>query len=314
MQALRYPRGGLNAARDARPDLADRHHRLVSPPALVRRESVWPIVQGGPGRLDVPRAVFRRRGRRHQCPGSRGPRYRDRRRQPLRPGGGRQVLVLLSHRAARRHRGASGHLPGLDAAPRPAPGQDPLGGAGGLSAGGGEEPAHARPPRVRRALEGRPAPHRQAREVRRDLRARPRRDALGRALRRRPGAHQRPQRHHERGVPGACRRRLPAHPGRGAAPSRPQHAPRLHRRRSRVPHRGVQPPARRRRRGDLGAYLLGESESAAGLLEDPELRARAAVSAAARRRRHHVRVREHRRHGPARSSPGTRPTRRSASG
>ncbi len=57
--------------------------------------------------------------------------------------------------------------------------------------------------------------------------------------------------------------------------------PRLHRGRSRVPHRGVQPATRRRGRGDLGAYLLGQSEPAARVLEGAELRAGAAAPAAA---------------------------------
>ena len=72
------------------------------------------------------------------------------------------------------------------------PGKDPLGGAGGVSAGRRQEPAHARAARVRRAVEGGPAPHRQADEVRRNLRARPGQHAVGRALPRRQGAHQRP--------------------------------------------------------------------------------------------------------------------------
>ena len=72
---------------------------------------------------------------------------------------------------------------------------------------------------------------------------------------------------------------------------------RLHRRRSGVPDRGLQPPARRGGRRDLGAHLLGQSQPAARVLGDAQLRARAALSAPARRRRDHLRVRQHRRPG-----------------
>ena len=85
----------------------------------------------------------------------------------------------------------------------------------------------------------------------------------------------------------------PPHHGRSAAAG-------LHRGRAGVPDRGVQPAACRRERGDLGAHLLGQSESAARLLGGAELRARDAASAAAERRRDHLRMRQQRR---ARSAP-----------
>ena len=71
------------------------------------------------------------------------------------------------------------HLARLDVAPRPAPGQDPVGGAGGLSARRRAREAHARPAGIRRALAGRAAHDRPAGEVRRDLRARARRRCCG---------------------------------------------------------------------------------------------------------------------------------------
>ena len=58
---------------------------------------------------------------------------------------GRQVLVLLSDRAHHRHRGPSRHLARLDEPARPAPGQDPVGGAGGVSARRGEAQAERGP-------------------------------------------------------------------------------------------------------------------------------------------------------------------------
>src|SRR4030095_13968392 len=129
-------------------------------------------------------------------------------------------------RAARRHRRPPRHLARLDVASRPAPRSHPLGGAGGLPARRGPEPADAGAARVHRALEGRPAPHRQARAVRRDLRAAPGQHALGRALSRRQEAHQRALGHHERGIPRALRGGPPAHPGRGAPAHRALDAPR----------------------------------------------------------------------------------------
>ena len=71
---------------------------------------------------------------------------------------------------------------GLDVAPRPAPGQDPVGGAGGLSARRRAREAHARAAGIRRALAGRAAHDRPAGEVRRHLRARAGLDAVERVL------------------------------------------------------------------------------------------------------------------------------------
>src|SRR2546428_1009318 len=96
--------GGTDAERHARSDAANGHHRVVSPPALVQREPARPLVQVGARRFALSRAVPGRGRVRHQRPGGRGPRHRDRRRQPVRPGRRRQVAVLLSDRAARRRR------------------------------------------------------------------------------------------------------------------------------------------------------------------------------------------------------------------
>ena len=275
-QGLQLPAiGGPHAHRHARHDPADHRHRLLSAPAVVRPQPGRPVVQGGAGRFAVPRAVSRRGRRHHRRAGSRRARHRDRRRQPLRPHRRRQVVVLLSDRTAGRHRGPPRHLARLDVAPRPAPRQDPVGGAGGLSARRGAQEAHARPAGIHRAVEGGAAPDRPAGEVRRHLRPGAGLDAVERVLRRRQGDDPRSLRHHERGVPRAGRRRLPADPGRGAAAPQPRPAGRHHRRRSRVPDRGLQSPARRRQRRDLGAHLLGQSEPAARALEGAELRARA---------------------------------------
>ena len=204
-------------------------------------------------------------------------------------------MVLLSDRATGRGGGPPGHLPRLDGAARPAPGPHPLGGAGGLSAGRGRGPADPRAAGVRGAVEGGPAADGPAHEVRGDLRAGPGQHAVGRALPRRQGPHQRSLRHHERRVSRAGRRRVSPHPGRGAAAPRAHDPARLHRRRSGIPDRGLQSPARRGGRRDLGAHLLGQSQPAARVLGDAQLRARAALSPPARRRRDHLRVRQHRR-------------------
>src|SRR5205823_11520337 len=100
----------------------------------------------------------------------RSPRHRDGRRQPVRSRRRRQVVVLLSDRAARRDRGTSRHVAWLDVAPRPAARQDPLGSAGGLSTGRREAASHPRTAGIRGALESRPAPDGQAGQVRHDLR------------------------------------------------------------------------------------------------------------------------------------------------
>ena len=160
----------------------------------------------------------------HRRAGSRRARHRDRRRQPLRSHRRRQVVVLLSDRTAGRHRGPPRHLARMDVAPRPAAGQDPVGGAGGLSARRRAQEAHARPAGIHRALEGGAAPDRPAAQVRRHLRAGAGLDAVERVLRRRQGDDPRSLRHHERGVPRAGRRRLPADPGRGAAAPQPRPA------------------------------------------------------------------------------------------
>ena len=207
------------------------------------------------------------------------------------------------------------HLARLDGAPRrgTAARQNPVGGAGGLSARGRHRKTDPRPARIHRDLAGRAAPDRQPGQVRRDLRPRPRQHAVGRALPRRQGAGARSVRHHERRVQGIGGRRLPGDPGRGAAPSRPDDPARLHGQRPRIPDRGVQPPARRGRGRDLGALLLGQPEPAAGLLGGAELRARPAPPAATQLRRHHLRMRLAPTARTCRSSPSTRPTRRSAS-
>ena len=114
------------------------------------------------------------------------------------------------------------HLARLDIAPRPAPRQDPVGGAGGLSARRRPREADPRAARIHRAVAGRAAADRPAREIRRDLRPRRSPHAVERALPRRQGADPRSVRHHERRVPGAGRGRLPGDPGRGAAASRPR--------------------------------------------------------------------------------------------
>ena len=86
-------------------------------------------------------------------------------------------------RTARRHRRPSRHLARMDVAPRPAARQDPVGGAGGVSARRRHREAHARPAGIHRALEGGAAAHRPAGEVRRDLRPGARQHAVERALR-----------------------------------------------------------------------------------------------------------------------------------
>src|SRR5206468_3182053 len=108
---------------------------------------------------------------------------RDRRRQPLRPRRRRQVVVLLPDRTARWHRRPPRHVARLDAAARPAPGQDPLGGARSVSAGRGQASADARAARVHGVVESGPAAHRQAGEVRRDLRSRAGQHVVGRDYR-----------------------------------------------------------------------------------------------------------------------------------
>ncbi|MBM3219055.1 MAG: hypothetical protein FJZ38_10300 [Candidatus Rokubacteria bacterium] len=135
----------MNAAHHPRPEADDRDHGVVPPAALVRREPPRPVVQDRAGRLAVPRAVPRRGGRSHQRAGIRGPRHRDRRRQPVRSRRRRQVVVLLSDRAARRDRGPSRYLARLDVASWPASRQDPLGSAGGVSAGRREAASQSRP-------------------------------------------------------------------------------------------------------------------------------------------------------------------------
>ena len=163
----------------ARYDPAHHHHRLLSATALVRPQPGRPIVQDRARRFPVPRAISRRGRQHHRRAGSGGARYRDGRRQPLRPDRGRQVLVLLPDRASRRRQRPSRHLAWMDVAPRPASRQDPVGGAGGLSAGRRARKAHARPARIHRALAGRPAHDGPAGEIRRHLRPRPRRRCCG---------------------------------------------------------------------------------------------------------------------------------------
>ena len=103
-----------------------------------------------------------------------------------------------------------------------APGQDPVGGAGGLS---------ARRSSPRKLTRG-PLEYAALWQVAQRLTDRPVKfgaicapgigqHAVERALRRRQGDDARSLRHHERGVARAGRRRLPGDPGRGAAPPRP---------------------------------------------------------------------------------------------
>ena len=258
-----------DADHHTRHDPADRDHRVVSAPAVVRLQPAGALVQDDARRFAVPRAVSRRGRGDHQRAGSGRSRHRHRRRQPVRPRGRRQVLVLLPDRAAGRRQRPPRHLARLDGAARrgTAARKNPVGGAGGVSAGGRHRKTDPRPARIHRDLAGRAAPDRQAGQVRRDLRPRPRQHAVGRALPRRQGADPRSVRHHERRVQGAGRRRLPGDPGRGAAPSRHDDAARLQGQRPRIPDRGVQPPARRGRGRDLGALLLGQPEPAARLLD-----------------------------------------------
>ena len=172
------------------------------------------------GEFAVPRTVPRRGRRDHQRAGGRGPRHRHRRRQPVRSRGRRQIVVLLSDRAHRRHRGPSRHLARLDEPARPASRQDPVGGAGGVSARHREAQAGARTAGIHRDLAGRAAHVRPSGEVRRDLRAGAGQHAVERVLPRRQAADARPLRHHERRVPRDGRCRLSADPGGGAAASR----------------------------------------------------------------------------------------------
>ncbi len=166
------PKGIPDAENHPRHDPADRDHRLLSAPACGSTRSLGgPLVQGGAGRLAVPRAVSRRGRRGDQRAGGGRARHRHRRRQPLRPRGRRQVVVLLSDRAAGRHPRPPFDLARLDGPPRPAARPYPVGGAGGLSAGGRHREIEPRAARIRRALADRPAPHRPPGQVRRDLRA-----------------------------------------------------------------------------------------------------------------------------------------------
>ena len=86
-------------------------------PLWFDRSLAGPLVQDDARRFAVPRAVSRRGRRDHQRAGSGRARHRDRRRQPLRSRGRRQVLVLLSDRAAGRRQRPPRHLARLDAAP-----------------------------------------------------------------------------------------------------------------------------------------------------------------------------------------------------
>ena len=238
MRPSRTPAFGwveIHAEDHARHDHADGDHRVVSAAVVVRCEPARPIVQGGTRRLAVSRAISRRSRRDHQRAGGGGARHRHRRRQPLRSRGRRQVVVLLSDRAAGRHPRPPLDLAGLDGPARAQARPYPVGGAGGLSAGGRHREADARAARIRRPVADRPAPQRPAGQIRHDLRAGSREHAVERALCRRQGDGARPVRHHERRVARTRRRRLPGDPGRGAAPSRADDAARLHRRRPRIP-------------------------------------------------------------------------------
>ena len=147
---------------------------------------------------------------------------------------------------------------GWMSAPRPASRQDPLGSAGGLSTGGRQAAADPRPARVHRAVEGGPAPDRQARQVRHDLRTGARRACCGTST----TATTARSSTTSRDIMNAELRELAAagcpliQVEEPPAP-RPHDTARLHRRRARVPDRGVQPSARRRRRGDLGRTRAG---------------------------------------------------------
>ena len=166
------------------PDAADRDHRVLSAAAVVRPQPERAFVQVGARRIGVPRTVPRCGRGDHQRAGGGGSRHRHRRRQPVRSRGRGQIVVLLSDRAHHRRRGPSRHLARLDEPARAASGQDPVGGAGGVSARRGEAQARARTAGIHRDLAGGAAHDRSAGEVRCDLRAGAGQHAVERVLRR----------------------------------------------------------------------------------------------------------------------------------
>ena len=220
--------------------------------------AVWPAARSRRRSATWCFVSSTRRGReRHRRAGGCGARHCDRRRQPLDLTVGGKSWFFYAIERLGGVCWPPRHLAGLDVAPRPASGQDPVGGAGGLSARRRAREADARSAGVRGAVAGCAAHDRPAGEIRRHLRSGDRRDAMGRVL-----ADDNAMILDLCDIMNAELRDMAAAGCPLIQVEEPPHHMRAQQPdctgcRSRVPHRGVQSPAHRRRTPRSGCTPAG---------------------------------------------------------